>query len=155
VHIYKNIFSWLAELFSVTGEGVLVTMNGTNCAAMSPFSSCNMLTRRACTLINSLASQWRSHAHSQLLPQYRGNSHAWLRVLRHPSPYGQVARKNKKPKPLKKTLAATLGKPSALAVVPGCLLGGNPCAYAWGCIACAPIVHLIPLVLCSFPPPFF
>jgi hypothetical protein len=41
---------------------------------------------------NSLASQWQSYAQkqiradSQIVPESRGNSHAWLRVLRHPSP---------------------------------------------------------------------
>jgi hypothetical protein len=52
----------LAEFSNVTGETVLVTMNGTYCAAMSPFSSWNMLTRRAYKLVNSLTSQWPSYA---------------------------------------------------------------------------------------------
>jgi hypothetical protein len=82
-----------SRVFQRNGETVPVTMNWTYCAAMSPFSSCNMLTRHACTLKTAwppngqlLPKKEMICADSQILPESCGNSHAWLRVLHNPSP---------------------------------------------------------------------
>jgi hypothetical protein len=102
---------WLAEYSSVTGETFPVTVNGTYCAAMSPFSCCNMLTRHACTLKTAWPPNGEAMPKNKFVPiaklcqNLAAIATPGYGFCATPAPYGQqVARKNEKPKPLKKTL---------------------------------------------------
>jgi hypothetical protein len=108
----QSIRSWLVYFFDVHGDNVLVTVMDLLCSNIDmnvTFSSCNMLTRHACTFITAWPPNHAQNSYFEPIAKFCHN----LVVIATPG-HGfctgaapcshQVARNNENPKPFKKTL---------------------------------------------------